>query len=85
MTIEVDVSFSPEHFNSVAYCNVPAVWTAEVTNLDEVGSELGFGRASEFAHYSLYEYGDTREEAIDGLLGYIKQYGIEHGRLRVRG
>lgn len=67
---QANVRFIPAHFNRIAFCNIPARWTAEVHD----GLPQG-----------VFVYSDgcqSRQEAINDLIASLKSRGY-HGSLKI--
>jgi len=78
MIIEAVLSFEEEHFNRVCNATIPEAWKVEICDPGILGDDPERG-----IHCMCYAYGDTREEAIELFIDALKDWGIEHGQLRL--
>lgn len=67
MTLLVSVQYVPEHFNRNCQANIPASWEAEVVE--------GLPQPNNGHNYAYY-HGDSRKEALDGLIADLKARGL---------
>lgn len=76
ITVEATIQFEPAHFNRNAQANIPAVWHAEVLNMDDLYD------LRDWEHKFAYYDADTRTEALRGLVAELSRRGL-HGILRL--